>query len=970
MILIEKNGAEKILPNDEQKTIVEKVEKKMTNSGISTKEIDNLYLKKVGGFDLLFHRPIITKDNKHLFIICGHRIRKYLIENGNFLDEYYFGTTIPIVSIDLINENDDEILVVFENGHIIYWNQEENYQVSKANIQINYPDKKIAFLKRVNDHYYFLIKLLRKHKIRTHLCHCPTNKLDSIIDDSNAFYNADIPASNITFGPKENIKFCAIIHRHLLEIYPLPFKTGLNLKKCHFITKEKHLTSIAFHPHDSIIATGDVIGQIFIWHDIQAVSPSRSILHWHSSAVADLVFAPSGSHLYSVGSEMTLIKWNLVGQHFGQKNLLPRVGTQMKFIVIDHENQFIITSHTDQCLHVIDTQLNGIRTVIEGLSSSSGHLGKLSTGLHYNCRLNCLALNGRVGHIQFYCPIRQKQLFQFDVAEQNLINVAEIGSRNTLKAYKLDQELKRKRTEASIDPELKNFKSQKFYPIEITKLAVSDDGHWLATIELRDDHETFPEIRLKFWLIRKENNGFRLNTTVHLPHQDEVNFILFSSRSSSIRSNDDKSKLTASNDSDLHLISTSNDCTFKIWDLIIDSDNGTKWWNCFRNGSLNNQSIPRQATFSSDSSLVSILFDNTITLWELDSPKTIRFIPRIDAISRSKTELTSKPSTIIFIAFARGKLSHYLIEGYKNSVIVRNVIKKFEIVFQYRQSKAINSIEINQMDHILALISIDSINFLCLQTHQIVCCIDLKSLENFHGNIISSIFVPTQTPIEYRMQQQQFNQIFYCINDRNEIFQAIQTGNDLPFDCEEDCLHVAENEREKKAKLFIEFVEKKITPFTLLRSHRSGHADRSKSVDDSESFNVQQLSKALVDQYFLQIPTHVLPPLNMIEKNFFNSYLDCLHIEDDTVNQESNLNSKMVSDDKEIEKISINNRQDNTNYIDQLKLNESNAKHSEETILVDPIEQNQFYWLKKCLRDLNKDSSEIDPDNKSDDPMD
>ena len=38
---------------------------------------------------------------------------------------------------------------------------------------------------------------------------------------------------------------------------------------------------------------------------------------------------------------------------------------------------------------------------------------------------------------------------------------------------------------------------------EVENVAFSDNGKWLATIERRDDKQTTPEIRLKFWIYSK-----------------------------------------------------------------------------------------------------------------------------------------------------------------------------------------------------------------------------------------------------------------------------------------------------------------------------------------------------------------------------------------------------------------------------------------------------------------------------------
>ena len=34
---------------------------------------------------------------------------------------------------------------------------------------------------------------------------------------------------------------------------------------------------------------------------------------------------------------------------------------------------------------------------------------------------------------------------------------------------------------------------------DVTKVSVNSDGHWMATVEHRDDGETSVEVRLKFW---------------------------------------------------------------------------------------------------------------------------------------------------------------------------------------------------------------------------------------------------------------------------------------------------------------------------------------------------------------------------------------------------------------------------------------------------------------------------------------
>ena len=79
------------------------------------------------------------------------------------------------------------------------------------------------------------------------------------------------------------------------------------------------ISSIAIHPTESCIATGDVKGQILLWYasfsfvwiflmlaryyldvdgDVSA-KPRTSTLHWHAHGVSALAFHPDGNYLLS-----------------------------------------------------------------------------------------------------------------------------------------------------------------------------------------------------------------------------------------------------------------------------------------------------------------------------------------------------------------------------------------------------------------------------------------------------------------------------------------------------------------------------------------------------------------------------------------------------------------------------------------------------------------------------------------------
>ena len=98
--------------------------------------------------------------------------------------------------------------------------------------------------------------------------------------------------------------YLASIAKHTLILYSL--RTG---QKCRY-QHSNNLTSLAFHPKDNYVVTGDATGKIILWHQcfpfhaaaasatgssssavaVINTQPVCSILHWHSHAVAATAF--------------------------------------------------------------------------------------------------------------------------------------------------------------------------------------------------------------------------------------------------------------------------------------------------------------------------------------------------------------------------------------------------------------------------------------------------------------------------------------------------------------------------------------------------------------------------------------------------------------------------------------------------------------------------------------------------------
>lgn len=928
-----------------------KMAKTIDDNDSTTIDGQQLSFRKIGGFDVLQDRPFITDDQESILIISGRKIRKYLVNNGNFINEYHFGIDAPIVTIQR-NDNPNECWLAFENGQIVQWNYDENFRISEYRIPIDKNRRStLTYYKRIDNICYFATKQRKKaNQMRYTLQYYHQNDPDNLmlIDRSLSF--SKIKSKNIAFGPGGHQ--CAIIHRNQLFVYEIPISLT-SQRQIHLESESKFFTSIAFHPFEPLLATGDTNGQIHIWNNIFAKKPPKSVLHWHSQSVMDMAFSPNGTSLYSVGNEMVLVKWNLVGKNYGQKTFVPRLGDKIHFVTTDTKNKFVITSHADQSIHVIDTQMNGIRTVIEGLAFA----GNRSAGLHFNRRLGAITMNGRIGHLQFYSPISQRQLFQFDITEQNVIVAPKIGKSR-------DRSIKN----------LEDIDKDNFIPIQVTRIAITDDGYWMATAEYRNDGETSPEIRLKFWLLQKANNGFALNTTVHLPHEDDINFMQFSLP---------PPKQQQRSFSPLHLVTTSMDKTFKIWDLKTSSTDGKQqWWNCSRNGSLNNHSIPRMASFAPDASLLTVLFgSNLVTMWELNGHSSIRYIPRMDIFNIINNSDDQQQKSIdnnhhiIYVGFGQKNFAHYLIEGHRQGLIVRNVVRKFQTIFEYRidqQQKnvlPIDSIVAERGENILALIALDSIRFLCLRQQRVIAFVDLSTMKNFRGTIVSSVFWPSEMVINNDDDDGKgddiFNRNYLCITDQNELFQAIpmarnNSGENILDDYSQTIM--VGSHRDLRTEIFIRNLDQQNNRLAPLMAANKNDGDDEKS-NKQQSLDTEKSAAELIEKYFYNIPSHVLPPVMIMEKSFLSDYLKTLQLSSSSPSTAMVDNEKKVVDQKSDESSSNHHHSDNkTDFkIDNQKLKfESNQLIDENGD--NPIKGNDFFWLEKYIRtsSLLDDNQTID----------
>ncbi|NWU94955.1 WDR75 protein, partial [Upupa epops] len=321
-------------------------------------------------------------------------------------------------------------------------------------------------------------------------------------------------------------------------------------------------TCVACHPKEDCIATGHADGKIRLWRNFcHKKEYTFSTLHWHHDTVLDLAFSVEGTSLLSGGVESVLVQWH--NESNSQKDFLPRLGSAIEYISMSSDGTLCCTLHSDNRITIINSNLRFSRS-IQGLIKSAG----VKTGIVVDPRTKALVLNGEPGHLQFYCLQSDHQLFSLDIVQRQYIHQAGLNQ------------------------------------TDLVKVAFSAQGKWLATVEEREE-VTDPELRLKLWFFDEETQSFKLNTSITMPHEDNITDMCF-------RDTDELE------DESLILVTTGRDCLFKVWVMVEDTDPEAQQrvsWSCDFVGSYHNY----QATnccFSEDGSLLAVSFEETVTVWD------------------------------------------------------------------------------------------------------------------------------------------------------------------------------------------------------------------------------------------------------------------------------------------------------------------------------------------------------------------
>uniref|UniRef100_A0A8C1JHU5 WD repeat domain 75 n=1 Tax=Cyprinus carpio TaxID=7962 RepID=A0A8C1JHU5_CYPCA len=546
-------------------------------------------------------------------------------------------------------------------------------------------------------------------------------------------------------------------------------------------------TCIACHPTDDCIATGHEDGKIRLWRNfIHKKEYTYSTQHWHHNAVNTLCFTPEGTHLLSGGIESVLVQWQYGAGN--RKEFLPRLGGSILHISASSDGQLFCTSHSDNKITVIESSFK-VCGVIQGLVKDA-----VLTDLMIDPRSKALVLNGKPGHLQFYSLLRDKHLYNLDIVQQEYIY------------------------EAGLDQ------------FEVVKAAFDIKGSWLATVEERGKKSSDLEFFLKLWAFDERTQSFVLNTTITAAHTDRIISMCFSSSEETTM-----------------LVTAAEDSQFKAWCQGADADTqqDQNFWSCDFVGSYHKLN-PTNCSFSADSSLLAVSFQEVITIW---SPDTWEML----------TTLCQPPGVIRDLCFGRLSCSKYLLgTTTKNLLCCWNLLT---CELEWSTSVDVSKLQPDPFSENVAAFSYQSKHtdlFVFkpseprpLFTNKNVCS------EKVHR----AVFVPREEPLNSCDESTQWL-------NRSQLYFLTQNMDLLTFSTATE-----EDRMLSSSKQLVIDDSVAVTPFYLLLGKHRQQQQKLNTQSHPVSDKPQQTQGSVTIKELLHTPAHVLPAASVLCSMFVNSFL-------------------------------------------------------------------------------------------------
>ncbi|KXT03073.1 hypothetical protein AC579_2659 [Pseudocercospora musae] len=297
-------------------------------------------------------------------------------------------------------------------------------------------------------------------------------------------------------------------------------------------------------PAELVLAVGNADGKIHVYSDLaslfgnphNAALPAPRTLHWHREAVSTVKFSRDGNYLISGGKETVMVIWQL---ETGHKQFLPHLTAEIERIVVSPDGTRYAVQMGDNSIMVLST------TELKPVANFAG------------LQLPVQTETGFIDGVQM--PVPTAVLHPSDPTQLLLTvpstqpkTARDISTRPFLQIFDVRnsrhvsrQALSRNNvTDFNIGPE-----DTPILPPDVSQVAVSTDGKWLATVDewivpgsdlehavakttalgphdvlaLKEQQARRREVYLKFWKWNANQGIWTLSTRVDGPHDRAAN---------------------------------------------------------------------------------------------------------------------------------------------------------------------------------------------------------------------------------------------------------------------------------------------------------------------------------------------------------------------------------------------------------------------------------------------------------------
>ncbi|XP_061648700.1 WD repeat-containing protein 75 [Phyllopteryx taeniolatus] len=546
-----------------------------------------------GGSKINFRAPVVTNDSKFLLCAAGECVKVYSTTTEECIHELR-GHTDLVTGVLLKPSNHLQVYSCSVDGTVKLWDFADGILIKSY--VVGHPIYAI-YGSAKHEGVIFIITLYQRTELfQLVALHLPQSgeQLVEALELSAVLPDVSASPESIAFG--RGGEYTASVKGLHLGVYFFKKQKEFSFSLKHDNKKggKNTFTCVACHPKDDVISTGHEDGKIRLWRNFNHMKEyTYSTLHWHHNAVSSLCFTPEGTNLLSGGVESVLVQWKY-GQE-SQRDFLPRLGAAITHITVSPDGSLFCTSHANNKITIIHSCVK-VSAIIQGLVKGES----IATDLMVDPRSKALVLNGKPGHLQFYSLQRDKLLFNLDIVQQEYIH--ELG--------------------------LQQF--------EVVKAAFDASGKRLATVEERKQKATELELNMKLWTFDEQTQSFVLDTTISAPHEARITAMCFGP--------------AAADHHTATLVSASKDGHFKAWQQMLPpthtEDEGPAWA-CNFVGSYHSLA-PRCCCFSADGSLLTVGFQEVVTVWSLATWELL-------------TTLSQPPGDLRNLCFGQLSCSKYLL---------------------------------------------------------------------------------------------------------------------------------------------------------------------------------------------------------------------------------------------------------------------------------------------------------------------